>query len=128
MVVVADGTPLAAQKLERVLTTDPAMGVLRHVDAGYERAIEVARRARRPRPDARPTAASPAVDRPERGGALDRRRSSAPRHRRRLAASSSGAGISRSVRTGVITSGTTARNEPTAPIQIAIVDAERRWR
>src|SRR4029079_5692913 len=43
MVVVADGTPLAARKLERVLTTDPAMGVLRHVDAGYERAIEVAR-------------------------------------------------------------------------------------
>jgi urocanate hydratase len=43
MVVVADGTPLAAQKLERVLTTDPAMGVLRHVDAGYDRAIEVAR-------------------------------------------------------------------------------------
>ncbi len=43
MVAVADGTPLAAQKLERVLTTDPAMGVLRHVDAGYERAIEVAR-------------------------------------------------------------------------------------
>ena len=34
---------LAARKLERVLTTDPAMGVLRHVDAGYERAIEVAR-------------------------------------------------------------------------------------
>jgi urocanate hydratase len=43
MVVVADGTDLAARKLERVLTTDPAMGVLRHVDAGYERAIEVAR-------------------------------------------------------------------------------------
>ena len=43
MVVVADGTDLAAKKLERVLTTDPAMGVLRHVDAGYERAIEVAR-------------------------------------------------------------------------------------
>ena len=42
MVVVADGTDLAAEKLERVLTTDPAMGVLRHVDAGYERAIEVA--------------------------------------------------------------------------------------
>ena len=33
----------ASQKLERVLTTDPAMGVLRHVDAGYERAIDVAR-------------------------------------------------------------------------------------
>jgi urocanate hydratase len=43
MVVVADGSALAAQKLERVLTTDPAMGVLRHVDAGYERAIDVAR-------------------------------------------------------------------------------------
>ena len=34
---------LAAAKLERVLTTDPGMGVVRHVDAGYERAIEVAR-------------------------------------------------------------------------------------
>jgi urocanate hydratase len=43
MVVVADGTPLAAQKLERVLTTDPGMGVVRHVDAGYDRAIDVAR-------------------------------------------------------------------------------------
>jgi urocanate hydratase len=43
MVVVADGTPLAVEKLERVLTTDPGMGVIRHVDAGYERAIEVAR-------------------------------------------------------------------------------------
>ena len=43
MVVVADGTELAARKLERVLTTDPGMGVVRHVDAGYEHAIEVAR-------------------------------------------------------------------------------------
>ena len=43
MVVVADGTPLAAEKLERVLTTDPAMGVLRHVDAGYPRAVQVSR-------------------------------------------------------------------------------------
>jgi len=43
MVVVADGTPLAAEKLERVLTTDPGMGVIRHADAGYERALEVAR-------------------------------------------------------------------------------------
>jgi urocanate hydratase len=43
MVVVADGTPLAAQRLERVLTTDPGMGVVRHADAGYERAIAVAR-------------------------------------------------------------------------------------
>ncbi|MBM7784098.1 urocanate hydratase [Tenggerimyces flavus] len=41
-VSVADGTPLAAQKLERVLTNDPGMGVIRHVDAGYERASEVA--------------------------------------------------------------------------------------
>ena len=43
MVVVADGSELAVQKLERVLTTDPGMGVVRHVDAGYDRAIEVAR-------------------------------------------------------------------------------------
>jgi urocanate hydratase len=43
MVVVADGTPGAAARLERVLTTDPGMGVIRHADAGYERAIEVAR-------------------------------------------------------------------------------------
>jgi urocanate hydratase len=43
MVCVADGTELAAQKLERVLTTDPAMGVIRHADAGYDRALEVAR-------------------------------------------------------------------------------------
>ena len=42
MVVVADGTDLASEKLERVLTTDPGMGVMRHVDAGYERAIEIA--------------------------------------------------------------------------------------
>ncbi|SDH55684.1 urocanate hydratase [Actinokineospora alba] len=41
-VTVADGTPLAAQKIERVLTNDPAMGVIRHVDAGYDRADEVA--------------------------------------------------------------------------------------
>jgi len=41
-VSVADGTPLAAQKLARVLTNDPGMGVIRHVDAGYELAEEVA--------------------------------------------------------------------------------------
>ena len=39
---VADGTELAAQKLERLLTNDPGMGVIRHVDAGYTRAAEVA--------------------------------------------------------------------------------------
>ena len=41
-VCVADGTELAAQKLERVLTNDPGMGVIRHADAGYDRATEVA--------------------------------------------------------------------------------------
>jgi urocanate hydratase len=41
-VCVADGTELAAAKIERVLTNDPGMGVIRHVDAGYERAEEVA--------------------------------------------------------------------------------------
>lgn len=43
MVVVADGTDLAKERLERVLTTDPGMGIIRHADAGYERAIEVAK-------------------------------------------------------------------------------------
>ncbi|HKZ15354.1 MAG TPA: urocanate hydratase [Solirubrobacterales bacterium] len=42
MVCVADGTDLAAEKLDRVLHSDPGMGVIRHADAGYERAIEVA--------------------------------------------------------------------------------------
>ena len=42
-VIVADGTPAAAKRLERVLTSDPAMGILRHADAGYEDAIRVAR-------------------------------------------------------------------------------------
>ena len=41
-VTVADGTELAAAKIERVLTNDPGMGVIRHADAGYERALEVA--------------------------------------------------------------------------------------
>jgi urocanate hydratase len=43
MVIVADGSELAAQRLERVLTTDPGTGVLRHVDAGYEKAIDFAK-------------------------------------------------------------------------------------
>jgi urocanate hydratase len=42
MVVVADGTPAMADRLERVLTTDPGMGVIRHADAGYEIAVEFA--------------------------------------------------------------------------------------
>jgi urocanate hydratase len=43
VVAVADGSELGRQKLERVLTNDPGTGVVRHADAGYERALEVAR-------------------------------------------------------------------------------------
>ena len=44
MVVVADGTDNARRRLERVLTSDPGMGVIRHADAGYSQAIEFARK------------------------------------------------------------------------------------
>ncbi|MBP9675245.1 MAG: urocanate hydratase [Anaerolineaceae bacterium] len=44
MVIVADGTPAAARRLQRVLTSDPGMGVVRHADAGYPLAIETARK------------------------------------------------------------------------------------
>jgi urocanate hydratase len=44
-VIVADGTPEAARRLERVLTVDPGMGVIRHVDAGYPEAIEFAQKS-----------------------------------------------------------------------------------
>ena len=55
MVVVADGTENAAARLQRVLTTDPGTGVMRHADAGYPRALEVARErgVRTPLVDAR---------------------------------------------------------------------------
>jgi urocanate hydratase len=43
MVIVADGTDAAARRLERVLTCDPGTGIVRHVDAGYPRAVEIAR-------------------------------------------------------------------------------------
>jgi len=43
MVIVCDGTPEAARRLERVLWNDPATGVMRHADAGYEDAIACAR-------------------------------------------------------------------------------------
>ncbi|MBE9523925.1 MAG: urocanate hydratase [Chloroflexi bacterium] len=43
-VIVADGTPEAAIRLERVLTTDPGMGIVRHADAGYQQAIDAAKR------------------------------------------------------------------------------------
>ncbi|MFN0112548.1 MAG: urocanate hydratase, partial [Blastocatellia bacterium] len=42
MVVVADGTDAASRRLQRVLTSDPGMGIIRHVDAGYDKAIEEA--------------------------------------------------------------------------------------
>jgi urocanate hydratase len=42
-VIVCDGTPAAAKRIERVLTNDPASGVMRHADAGYETAIRCAR-------------------------------------------------------------------------------------
>jgi urocanate hydratase len=42
LVVVADGTDNSKRRLERVLTSDPGMGILRHADAGYSRAIEFA--------------------------------------------------------------------------------------
>ena len=60
-VCVADGTPIAAAKLERVLTNDPGMGILRHADAGYEKASEVARDrgVRIPMLDNAPPSASP---------------------------------------------------------------------
>jgi urocanate hydratase len=43
MVIVADGTPEAAKRLERVLWNDPATGVIRHADAGYDIAVDCAR-------------------------------------------------------------------------------------
>jgi urocanate hydratase len=42
-VIVCDGTPAAARRIERVLWNDPASGVMRHADAGYAKAIEVAK-------------------------------------------------------------------------------------
>ena len=62
MVVVADGSEEAAERLERVLTCDPGLGVVRHADAGYKRAVQVARERgiRMPMlPDVRPLADKP---------------------------------------------------------------------
>jgi urocanate hydratase len=44
MVIVADGTPEAAARLERVLTNDPGTGVMRHADAGYQLAVDAAKK------------------------------------------------------------------------------------
>jgi urocanate hydratase len=44
-VTVADGTEMMAKRIERVLTTDPGMGIIRHVDAGYEEADAFAKKA-----------------------------------------------------------------------------------
>jgi urocanate hydratase len=63
-VSVADGTPLAAEKLARVLTNDPGMGVIRHVDAGYDAVAQVQAGPipmREPDPHSRLRATSPAV-------------------------------------------------------------------
>jgi urocanate hydratase len=46
VVIVCDGTPAAAKRIERVLWNDPALGVVRHADAGYENAKAVAKQAR----------------------------------------------------------------------------------
>jgi urocanate hydratase len=46
MVVVADGTDASAERLQRVLTTDPGTGVMRHADAGYEDALDTAHEQR----------------------------------------------------------------------------------
>ena len=43
-VIVADGTPAAARRLERVLNGDPGLGIVRHVDAGYDEAVAAAKR------------------------------------------------------------------------------------
>jgi urocanate hydratase len=66
MVVVADGSDDAAERLERVLTTDPGMGVVRHADAGYERALQVAkdRGVRLPSPPTKPPDVTPAAPSP----------------------------------------------------------------
>jgi len=45
-VIVCDGTPAAAKRIERVLWNDPASGVMRHADAGYAQAIEMAKAKR----------------------------------------------------------------------------------
>jgi urocanate hydratase len=59
MVVVADGTDAAAEKLERVLTTDPGTGVMRHADAGYEEALAAAREQGLDLPSIPPAAGDP---------------------------------------------------------------------
>ena len=86
MVVVADGTDDAAERLERVLTTDPGMGVLRHADAGYDEALEAAARARAAPAagcatdsDGRAGACSSATSRSSRRPRAARRRCAAPR-------------------------------------------------
>ena len=63
MVVVADGTREADEKLQRVLTCDPGLGVVRHADAGYVDAIDTARRSRIDMPSLRPAQERPGPDR-----------------------------------------------------------------
>ena len=74
MVVVADGTRRGrARASQRVLTTDPGTGVMRHADAGYERAIDVARERGVHLPDARPQRMTPPAGPPDLWTAAPRR-------------------------------------------------------
>ena len=125
-VSVADGTPLAAEKLARVLTNDPGMGVIRHVDAGYDRAVEVAERARRAHPDARgrrrgADAATAALD------ASARRQHRRARHERPALGDGSRSGSCATPRSSSRTARVAwvGRARPTAP---ATDDARRRRR
>jgi len=108
MVVVADGTDLAAQKLERVLTTDPGMGVIRHVDAGYERAIESRGSAAC---TSRCWTASRRAGAPQRPGSITASGSSRP-------ASCSGSGIVLIPRTGPNRTGRNTSDPPIPPSRI----------
>ena len=121
---VADGTELAARKLERVLTTDPGMGVVRHVDAGYERAIEVARErgVHIPMLDGLTAAAG------ERLRQRRRPRRRLPRHARRLsppAAASSASGIVTMRRTDESVTGRNATSPPIAAEPDRRVEADQ---
>jgi urocanate hydratase len=69
MVVVADGTREADEKLQRVLTCDPGLGVVRHADAGYPEAVDTARRSQIDMPMAPPQTSLPPASSRTAGGA-----------------------------------------------------------
>ena len=120
MVVVADGTDLAAQKLERVLTSDPGMGVIRHADAGYERALESPGSAA-----SGSRCGTGAAD----GSAAAVELTARPARRRPVGcdgSSSTGAGISRIPRTGLKRTGRTASHLAQRPDEDGLPHAEHR--